>query len=123
MDNMTQTFQIITGAPGSLQFYCWITTGLAFWGGILTMRLKVSGAALLIFTIDTMIVKTIEGALNQRNVNHPDWLIDYMYPAVPVIIVGLYVIWARNKYKKTTDEIVARDEKESSNGLNGIPME
>jgi len=111
MENMTQTFQIITGAPGGLQFYCWITTGLVFWSGLLTMRLKVSGAALLIFAIDTMIVKTIESALIQNNVSHPDWLIDYMYPAIPVIIVGLYVIWARNKYKKNADEIEIREER------------
>jgi len=86
---MEHPFQFMIGELGSLQFYCWLIAALVFWAGIFTMNLMISGAAVLIFSIDIVIIKKIEGVLIHYGVNYPDWLIDSLYPTIPLLVVAL----------------------------------
>jgi hypothetical protein len=107
---MEHPFQFMIGELESVQFYCWLITALVFWAGIFTMNLMLSGAAVLIFSIDTAIIKNIEGVLIHYNVNYPDWLIDCMYPIIPLLVVALLMVSFRERNPNAGDGIGITDE-------------
>lgn len=88
---MEHPFQFMIGELGSFQFYCWLIAALVFWAGIFTMNLMLSGAAVLIFSIDIVIIKNIESVLIHYGVNYPNWLIDSLYPIIPLLVMALVV--------------------------------